>query len=111
MATICASRLSISHKKYLNSMYTYGSPRVGDQEFVDNLHVKHYRFVNNNDIVPLVPYLNGFEHHGNIFFIDFNGDLHDLTCIEKLNDNIKGRFDKMTKEAFLDSTEDHATKF
>jgi len=40
-------------------LYTYGSPRVGDSEFVEHFTKKepfpYYRFVNGNDLVTMVP--------------------------------------------------------
>lgn len=64
MATICASRLSAQGMN-VEGLYTYGSPRVGDGEFVANLKVNHFRFVNNNDAVPKVPpQVFGYRHHG-----------------------------------------------
>lgn len=41
MATICASRLAATFNINVVALYTYGSPRVGDQTFVDNMTVKH----------------------------------------------------------------------
>lgn len=62
MATICASRLMLTHHENLQCLYTFGSPRVGCKEFVDSLKLKHYRFVNNNDLITSLPgqYLGGF---------------------------------------------------
>ena len=38
------------------ALYTYGSPRVGDSEFVQSLeHTPIYRVVNGQDIVPTLP--------------------------------------------------------
>ena len=66
MATICASRLEDKFPQ----LYTYGSPRVGGSEFVNNCLVDHYRHVNNNDIVTSVPFwIMGFRHHGDLSLI------------------------------------------
>lgn len=46
-------------------LYTFGSPRVGDKEFaesIDNLG-HNFRFTNNNDIVPRVPF-GDYKHAG-----------------------------------------------
>lgn len=36
-------------------LYTYGSPRVGDLNFLSNAQITHYRMVAENDPVPSVP--------------------------------------------------------
>jgi len=64
MATICASRM-VARGIVVSGLYTFGSPRVGDAEFVAHLGTTHFRFVNNNDIVTKAPPLMcGFRHHG-----------------------------------------------
>jgi len=49
------------------TLYTFGSPRVGDEEFsnIFNHLYKTYRFVNNNDVVPRIPRM-GYEHIGSL---------------------------------------------
>ncbi|MBN1142046.1 MAG: lipase family protein [Deltaproteobacteria bacterium] len=37
------------------ALYTFGSPRVGDRAFNDSVAVNHFRWVNNRDLVPLLP--------------------------------------------------------
>ena len=64
-------------------VYTFGSPGVGDDNFINDFPVKNnsYRFVNNNDVVTRVaPELFGqnvFGHVGQLKYIDRNGDIHD----------------------------------
>lgn len=36
-------------------LYTYGSPRVGDESFLIHSQIKHYRMVAENDPIPSVP--------------------------------------------------------
>ena len=72
MATIAASRLQIQTE----ALYTFGSPRVGNKKWVDSVNVKHYRWRNNNDLVPKVPFwIMGFRHHGKLMYINHYGNL------------------------------------
>ena len=59
-------------------VYTYGSPRAGDQAFVDSLRgVDVQRYQNCCDLVTRVPLRNmTFEHAGALNYIDRNGDIH-----------------------------------
>ena len=47
-------------------VYTFGSPRIGNGAFVSSISdLRHYRFVNGNDIVETLPYdVLGFQQHG-----------------------------------------------
>lgn len=64
-------------------LYTFGSPRVGNREFVDSVRVPSYRIVNNRDPVALLPpsiRLPGgltfeYEHVGSIYRFDGQGIL------------------------------------
>jgi hypothetical protein len=66
MATIMAS---IRAPK---SLYTFGSPRVGDEEFVESLkEVETYRYMDCCDVVARIPpSLLGYRHHGKRMYID-----------------------------------------
>lgn len=47
------------------AVYTFGSPRMGNREFVDSIrHVNIYRVVNPRDIVACVPPIPGIIHVG-----------------------------------------------
>jgi hypothetical protein len=53
--------------KFTMTLYTYGSPRVGDDDFVSwflaNFKGTHYRITNDHDPVPHVPPKEfGFKH-------------------------------------------------
>jgi hypothetical protein len=66
MATIMAS---IRAPK---ALYTFGSPRVGDEEFVESLKdVETYRYMDCCDVVARIPpSLLGYRHHGKRMYID-----------------------------------------
>lgn len=82
MATLAALRIKTAGFNAI-SLYTYGSPRVGNSDFYSGYSVPHYRFVNNCDVVPHVPseeFLLGFRiynyrHGGTLEYLDRNGHL------------------------------------
>ena len=53
VATIAAKRLRAERR--LAACYTFGSPRVGTEEWVSRLKTPVYRMVNSADPVPLIP--------------------------------------------------------
>jgi triacylglycerol lipase len=88
MATIAASR--IQHR--VIALVTFGSPRVGDREFVKSLNVDHYRVQNNCDDVTKVPFrLMGFDHHGTHKYMNYYGEFRDLTPWQRVKDIVRSR--------------------
>lgn len=56
IATLLAEALRRGTKKFNVLLYTYGSPRAGDADFVNGAaELAHHRMVNNNDPIPSVP--------------------------------------------------------
>ena len=53
MATIAAKKLS--HKGGIAACYTFGSPRVGDDEWISDIKTPLYRLVNAADCVTMLP--------------------------------------------------------
>lgn len=53
LATIAAKKLT--HKGGLAACYTFGSPRVGDEEWIGNIKTPIYRLVNAADCVTMLP--------------------------------------------------------
>ena len=104
MATLCASRLP--QTKHL---YTFGSPRVGTCSFVKNLSVPHTRCVNNNDIVTGVPLvLMGYKHHGELVYINYYGNIRNMTFWQRFKDGWRGRFQAFAKGMPFDGAYDHS---
>jgi len=70
LATLCAGR-------YVNvqGVYTFGSPRVGNDVFKEKYDVNTYRIVNNDDIVARVPPPGAYRHVGELKFIDSGGTI------------------------------------
>jgi triacylglycerol lipase len=58
------------------ALYTYGSPRVGDDDFAATLSsVPAYRMVNNRDVVTTVPPPLPFHHLGELHYITHDGGM------------------------------------
>ena len=53
LATIAAKKLS--HKGGIAACYTFGSPRVGDEEWIADIKTPVYRLVNATDCVTMLP--------------------------------------------------------
>ena len=94
MATIAASRM----QDRVTALVTFGSPRVGNQEFVKSLTVDHYRVQNNCDDVTKVPFkLMGFDHHGTHKYMNFHGEFRDLTPWQQIKDMARSRLKARAK--------------
>jgi triacylglycerol lipase len=94
MATIAASRI----QDRVTALITFGSPRVGNAEFVKSLAVEHYRVQNNCDDVTKVPFkLMGFAHHGTHKYMNFHGEFRDLTPWQQVKDMARSRLKARAK--------------
>jgi triacylglycerol lipase len=105
IATIFCSRLKIR----VASCYTYGSPRVGNKRWVRSLGFSHHRFVNNNDIVPRIPPLwLGYRHYGELHYINYYGNIRNLTPWQRFKDMLRGYRKAWSKGECFDSLRDHS---
>ena len=94
MATIAASRIQTK----VIALVTFGSPRAGNQEFVNSLSVTHYRVQNNCDDVTKVPFLlMGFAHHGTHKYMNFDGEFRDFTAWQQIKDMVRSRLKARSK--------------
>ena len=101
MATICTSRME--EYTSVESLTTFGSPRVGTRKFVKAIATPHKRFVNNNDLVTTVPlWLMGYKHHGLLQYINFYGNVRKLTYWQAVKDKWRG-----WRSGILDGAVDH----
>jgi hypothetical protein len=70
-AALAVLASAVHHPDYL---YTFGCPRVGNQEFAESVHhVDHARYVNCLDVVTTVPAAPWWWHVGQFRYIDRNG--------------------------------------
>lgn len=107
MATIASSRM----QDKIIALVTFGSPRVGDANFVKNVNIEHYRVQNNNDAVTNVPFwIMGFRHHGSIIYLNHYGDIRNLTTWQRLKDMVRSRIRAYSKFQFFDAVYDHLMK-
>lgn len=108
IATILSKEFSRKHKNVkIKELYTYGSPRVGWRSFVKQLKIKHYRVVNNNDIVVKVPLaLLGYCHHGDVVYINAYGNIRKMTFFQRIKDTFRGAVIKW-KIGKISSLHDH----
>lgn len=72
LATLCGSRYGS-----VQGVYTFGSPRVGNDGFKEKLDVQIYRVVNSDDIVTRVPPPGVYVHVGELKYIDGDGIIKD----------------------------------
>ena len=93
-------------------LYTYGSPRVGGWSFNkvwnDN-KIEAYRFRNNNDVVPGVPFaMMGYKHVGQLCYINHYGNIRKMTYWQRLKDKLRGRWRALQKGQPFDGVFDHS---
>lgn len=105
MATICTSR--IEEFRSVEKLYTFGSPRAGTRSFVRGIKTKHWRFVNNNDVVTTVPLaLMGYKHHGRLCYINHYGNIRKMTFWQRVKDKFRG-----WRSGLLDGIKDHGMNY
>ncbi|MFZ1933735.1 MAG: lipase family protein [Thermoguttaceae bacterium] len=73
MATLASIRLT-SEGYSVRAVYTYGSPRPGDRLFHNSYSLANYRFVNNNDLIPHLPFRWCYKHVGKLRLVDEEGE-------------------------------------
>jgi len=80
LATLAAGEVAYRYSHWQIHMYNFGSPRVGNAEFVNiyNQLVPHsFRVVNDTDIIARIPRSQNFEyyHVGNTVLINQRGEI------------------------------------
>lgn len=104
MATICAY-----HNPQAKELVTFGSPRVANRSVVKEIKVPHKRFVNNNDIVPKIPFAwLGYVHHGDLQYINYEGEWAKMSLLQISKDQWKGRKRAFEKGEWFDGVYDHS---
>lgn len=109
MATLCAVRCRISQiPSEPRAIFTFGSPRVGDRKVVNFLKIRHYRWVNNNDIVARVPpRWMGYRHMGREIYLNRRGRISSLPTWLRWHDAWRG-FLRSLSQGKLDHLSDHS---
>lgn len=107
MATIAASRLNAKGRAV--TLYTFGSPRVGDHKWAKQFKdIDTYRFVNNNDMVTSVPPFGFFTHVGDLKYINYYGNVREVTWWQRFKDQMRGRWRALQKFQLFDGIFDHS---
>ena len=110
MTTIMASRCEDDpDMPHIEEVYTYGSPRTGWRKFVNSLHCKHQRWVNNNDIVTRVPFaIMGYKHDGCEHYLDSKGMYRpNIGIVARIIDRWRGMLGGLLK-LNIDNFSDHS---
>ena len=109
MATICAGRCKLAEiRSNPEGLFTFGSPRVGNKRYINFVRLRHYRFVNNNDVVCRVPpSFFGYRHCGRELYFDAKGSLRDYRSWRRFRDRWYGFFLSLRKGQ-LDHLSDHS---
>ncbi|GEM_PF-4817419 len=102
---------------HVESCYTFGAPRFLDAVSAHHLNMlielaggKCLRFVNNNDPVTRSPgELRGYEHAGQLRYIDHKGWIHRTFPGWRMKfDGLQGRFKALIRGDVLDGSTDHS---
>lgn len=113
LATLAVARMRLEKAEPVSGMYTYGQPRVGNQQFARNFDADFggaaFRYVNNNDIVPRVPMRSMlYRDIGTFKYFDADGnERDDILLMDKIIDRITGTMDDLLKPG-ADGIKDHA---
>lgn len=104
MATIA------SHKMQdVEAVYTFGAPRACSWKTAKKYNVNHIRVVNNNDVVPKVPFVwIGFKHVGTLHYMNFYGNVRNMTRWQRFKDGWRGRLRALKKKVPFDGFYDHS---
>ena len=109
MANVCAGRCKLSQiPSNPKSLFTYGSPRVGNRTYISAVKIPHYRWVHNNDIVTRIPprWL-GYKHSGFELYLDNQSRLQKLYAWQRSRDRFRGLWRGLFAGK-LDLLSDHA---
>ncbi len=109
MATVCAVRCRLSPiSSNPRAIFTYGAPRVGNRSYVNAVRIPHYRWVNNNDIVPrFPPRWMGYWHIGYEIYLNRRGNISRLHSWLRVHDRMRGLWTSLLRGR-VDFLSDHS---
>ena len=113
LATLATAKFRLELAQPVSGLYTFGSPRVGNEEFARNFdadfYYQYYRMVNNNDVVPRIPFrLMSYRHVGIFKYFDITGKVNDkITWADITLDRLQGRIEDFL-DPNTDGIKDHA---
>jgi len=110
LAMLTAARFASDQRSAeIDAIFTFGQPRAGDRDFARrferDFHDRTFRFVNRYDLITrLPPRLLGYDHAGQLRYIDENGVLHEnislwqqlLTTLNPLGKNAQEYITELT---------------
>ena len=109
MATYTAQELNWLKMGDDIKLFTFGSPRLGDYDYVNAMDIEHHRFVNCNDVVTHVPPAAlRFKHHGNLHYINFYGNIRSLSKYQRFKDSMRSHWRAIKKFQLFDGLHDHS---
>lgn len=113
LAMLATARLRLEKDQPVIGLYTFGQPRTGDRDFARTFDADFGRqtfgYVNNNDIVPRVPFRSmRYSHAGTFCYFNEAGDQVDgISWWDKLLDRVQGRMQDLLAPK-TDGIKDHA---
>lgn len=113
LAVLATAKLRLEKDEPVHGLYTFGQPRVGDREFArhfdNDFCAQTFRYVNNNDIVPRVPFrAMNYSHVGEFRYFDKDCvQRDDMDWGDIIKDRMHGALDDLLKPG-VDGLKDHA---
>jgi triacylglycerol lipase len=113
VGALAVAKLRLEKDEPVNGLYTFGQPRTGDAEFARHFNTEFgaqtFRYVNNNDIVPRLPFrVMKYRHVGTFKYFDEKGKQRDdISWWDKLMDRFEGRIADFL-EPGTDGVKDHS---
>ena len=90
-------------------LFTFGQPRLGNAVYINSIKTEHYRFVNCNDMVTHVPpQIMLFKHHGKLCYINFYGNIRQLSRWQRFKDMFRAHKRAWSKGQLFDGIYDHS---
>ncbi|MFN4905052.1 MAG: lipase family protein [Planctomycetota bacterium] len=111
MAAVCAVRCKISPiPSNPQAIFSFGAPRVGNRAYASFLKIRHYRWVNNNDVVPRTPpRIMGYHHMGREIYVNRKGKISRIHNWLRFQDRLRGFVQGLGKGK-IDYLSDHSMK-